>query len=251
MPLRPSLSRPDGPHMRVYDRFAFGDLAEIALLDGRQYRSREACYAKPKHGGGHTETPKDCPELVDPGRTFLGKEQEAWLGHGLARSQARWNVIGQDVLMAQLREKRPDGTVGFWTDDWNGYPAARTRLLQKVADTKVRNPVVLGGDLHSFWANDLKLDFDDPKSPVVASELVGTSITSNGPPYDLFAPWAADSPHVRFFDSRQRGYLAIELAKERLTARCQAISDPRDPNAALTTLATFAVENGRPGVQRA
>ena len=251
MPLRPSLSRPDGPRMRVYDRFAFGDLAEISVLDGRQYRSREACYAKPKHGGGHQETRASCPELFDPARSMIGAEQEAWLAAGLARSQARWNVIAQDVLMAQLREKQDDGSIAFWTDDWNGYPASRTRLLQHLHDAKVRNPVVLGGDIHSFWANDLKLDFDEPSSPVVASEFVGSSITSYGPPYDKFAAWAADCPHVRFFDSRQRGYLWIEVAPDQMTAHCRTVSDARNPHAALGTLASFAVANGRAGVQRA
>ncbi|HXZ86594.1 MAG TPA: alkaline phosphatase D family protein, partial [Myxococcota bacterium] len=249
MPL-PSRSRPDGPQMRVYDRYAFGDLVEIALLDGRQYRSREACYGRPDHGGGHVETAASCPELFAQERSLLGAAQEAWLAEGLARSQARWNVIAQDVLMAQLRERQDDGSMAFWTDDWNGYPRSRTRLLQRVHDAKVHNPVVLSGDIHSFWANDLKLDFDDPKSPVVAAEFVGTSITSYGPPYDKFAAWVADNAHVHFFDSRQRGYLWIELAPERMSAHCRAISDARDPQATLATLAAFAVESGRAGVQR-
>jgi alkaline phosphatase D len=249
MPLR-SVSRPAGSSLRLYDRYAFGDLAEISVLDGRQYRSREACWAKPNHGGGHVETAARCPELVDPARSMLGMEQEKWLADGLGRSAARWKLIAQDVLMAQLRERQDDGSAGFWTDDWNGYPASRARLLQRVHDAKLANAVVLGGDIHSFWANDLKLDFDDPKSPVVASELVGTSISSWGPPYDKFAAIAADNPHVHFFDSRRRGYLALDLVPERLTARFQVISDVRDPNATLSTLASFVVESGRPGPQR-
>ena len=56
MPLRPIMSRPEGPLMRIYDRFTFGDLIEISMIDGRQYRSREACYAPPNKGGAHLET---------------------------------------------------------------------------------------------------------------------------------------------------------------------------------------------------
>ncbi|HTO08849.1 MAG TPA: alkaline phosphatase D family protein [Myxococcota bacterium] len=249
MPLR-AVSRPQGASLRLYDRYAFGDLVEFQVLDGRQYRSREACWSKPSHGGGHVESAKSCPELVDPARSMIGMAQEKWLADGLSHSKARWNVIAQDVMMAQLRERQADGSAGSWTDDWNGYPVSRARLLQHVHDAKVKNPVVLGGDIHSFWANDLKLDFDDPKSPVVASELIGTSISSWGPPYEKFAAFAADNPHVHFFDSRQRGYLAIDLAPERLTARFQVISDVRDPKATLSTLASFSVENGRPGPQR-
>jgi alkaline phosphatase D len=95
-------------------------------------------------------------------------------------------LIAQDVLMAQLRRRR-DGIDAFWTDDWNGYPANRARLLQHIYDSKVSNPVVISGDIHSFFANDLKLDFDDESSPIVATEFVGTSISSYGPPYDPIA----------------------------------------------------------------
>ena len=251
MPLRPSRARPSGPALRLNERFAFGDLVLFSVLDGRQYRSREACYAKPDHGGGHVETDASCPELRDPARSLLGSGQEAWLADGLASSPARWNVIAQDVMMAQLRERQADGSLGFWTDDWNGYPASRSRLLQHVHDQRVRNPVVLSGDIHSFWANDLKLDFDDPRSPTVASELVGTSITSYPPPYEKFAAYLADNPHVRFFDSRQRGYLVCDATRAQLTARFQVISDPMDRGATLATLASFAIEDGRPGPLRA
>ncbi|HTO55337.1 MAG TPA: alkaline phosphatase D family protein, partial [Myxococcota bacterium] len=250
MPLRPSRVRPRSGSLDLYGRFGFGDLLEFSVLDGRQYRSREACYAKPDHGGGHVETDASCPELRDPHRNYLGPAQESWLAASLSKSRARWNVIAQDVLMAQLRERLPDGKIGFWTDDWNGYPVSRRKLLQTIHDQRVQNALVLSGDIHSFWANDLKLDFDDPRSPTVASELVGTSITSYGLPYDRFAGYLADNPHVRFFDSRWRGYMVSDVTPERVTTRFQAISNPQDPNAALSTLATFVVEDGKPGPVR-
>ena len=106
MPVRQILSRPNGPLMRVYDRFTLGDLIEISVIDGRQYRSRQACYAPPNKGGAHLETNASCPERLDAGRTMLGFGQEAWLYAGLARSKARWNLIAQDVLMAQLRRNQ-------------------------------------------------------------------------------------------------------------------------------------------------
>jgi len=109
---------------------------------------------------------------------------------------------------------------------------------------------VLGGDIHSFWANDLLADFDDPRAPVIASELITTSITSYPPPYEKFAGYLADNPHVRFFESRSRGYLSLDLTPTQLTARCQVISDPQDPKATLSTLATFTIADGRPGPVR-
>ena len=251
MPVRPILSRPDGPVMRIYDRFTFGDLLEISMIDGRQYRSRPACYAPPDRLRGHLESDAGCPQRRADGRSMLGLAQENWLGLGLARSKARWNVIAQDVLMAQLRQKMPNGDIGFWTDDWDGFPASRRRLLRRVAETRVANPVVVGGDIHAFFANDLRVDFDDPKSPVVATEFVGTSVSSSGPPYEAFAAFLPDNPHVRFFDSRKRGYVSVDVDTKRMTARLQAISDVTDPEANISTLRTLAVENGRPGVVEA
>jgi alkaline phosphatase D len=247
MPLRPKHSQSTGPDFRLFDRFSFGDLAEFSMIDGRQYRSREACYGPPNKGGGHLETNESCPERRDPLRTMIGDEQEAWLFDGLTHSPARWNVIGQDVLMAQLRQKTPDGDFGYWTDDWDGYPASRTRLLQHISRSRVRNPVVLGGDIHSFWANDLKLDFDEPMSPTVATEFVGTSIASKGPPYELFAKCLPDNPHVRFFESRFRGYACADITRGAMTTRFRVVSDVSMPDATVSTLKTFAVEDGRPG----
>jgi alkaline phosphatase D len=226
-------------------------LAEFSVLDGRQYRSREACYGPPSKGGGHAETVDSCPELLDVRRSMLGETQEAWLFDGLAKSQARWNVIAQNVLMAQLHEHRADGSVGIWTEAWDGYPAARTRLLNHIHQSEVANPVVIGGDNHAFWSNDLKLDFDDLKSPVVASEFVGSSITSHGPPFDLISKWLPDNPHLRFFESRRRGYVTVDLTRKRMTARMCAISDPLDPAATVSTLKTFVVEDGCRGAAAA
>jgi alkaline phosphatase D len=247
MPVRPIISRPNGPLMRVYDRFTLGDLIEISVIDGRQYRSRQACYRPPYRGGGHLETNASCPERLEAGRTMLGFGQEAWLYAGLAHSKARWNLIAQDVLMAQLRRKR-DGIDAFWTDDWNGYPANRARLLHHIYDAKVSNPVVISGDIHSFFANDLKLDFDDESSLVVASEFVGSSISSYGPPYDAIAKALPDNPHVHFFDSRQRGYVVVDVMPDTMQVQMRTVSDAHDPKATISTFKTFAVEGGRPGV---
>jgi alkaline phosphatase D len=251
MPVRPILSRPDGPVMRIYDRFTFGDLLEISMVDGRQYRSRPPCYMPPDRLRGHLESDAACPERRQEGRSMIGLAQENWLGIGLARSKAKWNVIAQDVLMAQLRQKTASGDFGFWTDDWDGFPASRQRLLQRIAQTRVPNPVVIGGDIHAFLANDLRVDFDDPKSPVVATEFVGTSISSAGPPYDAIAASLPDNPHVRFFESRKRGYVSVDVDARQMAARLRAISDVTDPKASVSTLRTFAVENGRPGAVEA
>jgi len=247
MPVRPILSLPNGPIMRIYDRFTFGDLIEVSLIDGRQYRSRGACYAPPNKGGMHLETDASCPERREAGRSMMGFAQEAWLYSRLGHSKARWNLIAQDVLMAQYHVKQNDA-FAFSTDDWDGYPANRARLLKRIQDTQVSNPVVVSGDIHSFFANDLRLDFDDPSSPIVATEFVGTSISSYGPPHEIIAQALPENPHVHFFESRRRGYVCVDLERAQMQVQMRVVSDAHDPKADISTLRTFAVEGGKPGV---
>lgn len=85
------------------------------------------------------------------------------------------------------------------------------------------------------WVDGLKLDFDDPTSPTVATEFVGTSVSSHGPSYELFTTFLPDNPHVRLLESRLRG------TPRRLPTRFQAISNGRDPEATVSTLTTFVV----------
>jgi alkaline phosphatase D len=249
MPL-PLWARPRGPDMTLFNRADFGDLATFLILDGRQYRSPPACDT-PSKRGGKALVDSQCPERFDPRRSYLGKAQEAWLYREFRRPSARWNVLAQEQLMAEFKERLPSGEVSHWSEDWNGYPAARQRLLRQVADTRLADPVVIGGDIHSFWANDLKLDFDDPAAPAVASEFIATSVTSKGPPYERFAAWVADNPNVHFFESRKRGYASAELRPERLEVSFRALDDVRDPASAVATLRRFVVESGHPGPQLA
>lgn len=245
MPL-PAASRPNGGAMRIYNSIDWGDLLRIYVLDGRQYRSREACYG-PGKGGGHVETPRSCPELMDPARSLLGQEQERWLHDALAASPARWNVLAQGVLMARMQGARPDGGRGAWTEAWDGYPEARRRLLTHLQESRIANPVVIGGDNHAFWANDLKPDFDDEKAPAVATELIGSSITSHGPDYDATMKIVRQNPHVRFFESRRRGYAIADLTPERMETRLQIVTDATDPASPKETLARIMIETGKAG----
>jgi alkaline phosphatase D len=181
---------------------------------------------------------------MDPARSMIGMTQEKWLFDGLATSRAKWNVIANDVLMARLKQ---GDTGGYWTDDWDGYPKSRDRLMKHIAAAKPSNPVTITGDIHSFWANDLKADYENDASAVIGSELVGTSITSYGPPYDEFMKFMPKNPHVKFFDSRPRGYVSVDLTRDKMTAKFQTVSDITDANATLSTLKTFVVADGKPG----
>src|SRR4051812_7594056 len=137
MPL-PLWALPRGPDMTIFCRHDYGALATFFLVDGRQFRSRLACDTPPK-GGGKQVTDGACPERLDPRRSYLGKAQEAWLYREFGNSAARWNFLVQGQLMADLKERLDNGEISHWTEDWNGYPAARRLLLGQIAETGLAN----------------------------------------------------------------------------------------------------------------
>jgi len=244
----PKTMAPFGPHARIYRRHvAGGGLVSFCVLDDRQHRSHEAC-PRPGRGGSNSVDPAQCTELGDPKRTMLGAAQEAWLASALEGSRARWNIIAQQTRMAQMDELAGPGRRA-WTDSWDGYPAARRRLLESLA--RKSNPVVIGGDIHHFNVNQLKLDFDDPAAPVVASEFVGTSVSSRAFPQERADALRADNPHVLYAETRYRGYVRVEVTPQRLVADLRGLESVQTRAAACSTLASFAVEDGRPGPQKA
>lgn len=242
MPLRRCMA-PAGSRMRLHGRAAHGGLALFHLLDDRQYRSPQPCRDSGRNGqvlaGG-------CRSRGDPRATMLGRAQERWLQSGLAVSDARWNFVTQQTLMA-----RADFASGPETwllnDSWDGYPAARQRLLDDLVTRGVANPVVLGGDLHSFWVTDLKADFSDPRSPTLATEFVTTSITSDPVPERYNRRAMEINPHVRLALGTHRGYLRLDVTPERLTADLRGVDSVVDPDSDCKTLVTYVVEDGQPG----
>jgi len=249
MPL-PARMQPQGPDMRIYTTLDWGTLARFYTLDDRQYRSWHACPRPGRRGGSNTVDIDACGRLTSPGRSMLGRAQERWLDHALGESRAAWNVLAQQTPMAQFDQKPGPGRRA-WTDGWDGYPAARQRLFDSLVSRKARNPVVLGGDVHSFNVNQLKADFDQPESPIVASEFVGTSITSQAWSQERLNRYLPDNPHMLLVDSRYRGYVRVEVTPARWTADLRAMESVQKRDAACNTLATYVVENGRPGPQKA
>jgi alkaline phosphatase D len=238
-PLRPD-AMPSGPNARLYRRLTFGDLVEVNVLDTRQYRSPQPCGAAGPH----------CPDAFDPAVTLTGPEQEKWLLDGLSGSTARWNVIAQQVMMAQLDAAPAPDTQFFNHDQWDGYPAARQRILDHLRDVKVSNPIVLTGDIHSAWVADLKLDFDDETSPTVGTELIATSVTSYNP-YERLLPFSLSfNPHLKFCDVRH-GYTRADATPDALRTDFRALESVETPDARFETVGSFVVENGIAGAQKA
>ncbi|MCU7726032.1 alkaline phosphatase D family protein [Actinoplanes sp. KI2] len=235
LPLRP-MSKPAGTSMQLYRRFGWGRLATFHMLDTRQYRDPQAC-------GGHW---KVCADAALPGRTMTGSAQEKWLFDGLAQHRATWDVIGQQVFFAGQLDSHGRGNM----DAWDGYRAARDRLQRGWVERGVRNPVVLSGDIHTAWANNLKLDYADPGSATIGAELICTSITSRGNGTAATAVPTADvNPHLKFYSDR-RGYTRAHVTPGRITADFRGVDAVSVRNSPIRTLGSFAILDGRPGLQR-
>ena len=235
-------SLPQGPSLRLYRRLNYGALAQFQVLDTRQYRSDHPC------GEGAQVR---CPAAVDPNTTMLGPEQEQWLLAGLDASTARWNVLAQSLQMAELEQQPGPGEL-YWNDSWPGYPAARSRILAHIMSRGIANPVVITGDIHCSWANDLKADWRDETSTTIGTEFIGTSISSEAAgTAGFFEPYLAENPHVKYFDPRRGGYVSCTVAADRWQSDYKVLTTALQPGAEIETVASFVVEDGNPGVQEA
>lgn len=229
----------------IHQTVTVGDLVSFHLLDTRQYRSQQAC---PRSGaaGGNEIDPASCAALADPGRSMLGAAQESWLEGSFSRSRSRWNLIGQQTLLAPL--VRPgNGAARIRTDGWDGYPPARGRLLEAIERSRLANPVVLGGDLHAFHVADLHVGAR-PDAPVLAAEFVTTSISSQAGAGACCADLLKTNPHLHHIDPSQRGYLRLDLRRDRLHVDLMGLDDVTRPDATVMRQAAWVVERGRPGV---
>ncbi|MEV7530439.1 alkaline phosphatase D family protein [Streptomyces hydrogenans] len=238
-PLR-APQRPEGPDMRLYRRLRFGRLAQFDVLDTRQYRSDQA------YGDGW-QVPGPLSE--DPARTMTGAAQERWLLDGWRASDARWNVLPQQVVLAERRD-RSTADFKLSMDSWDGYPASRQRILAGAESAGVENLMVLTGDVHVGYGFDLKADFRDPASRTLGTEIVATSIASGKDGADRpsnYDKLMQANPHLRFFNGR-RGYVTVAFGEESARADFRTVPYVTTPGAPVTTAGSFVTEAGNPGL---
>ncbi len=243
MPVR-AATLPSGPRMRLYRRLPFGRLIDFSVLDTRQYRSNQACGGVPATG---------CAEADDPRRTMLGADQEKWLFGELATTKATWTLLGQQVptFARDAAASNPQGR--YPMDKWDGYTAARRRLYERLLETKAPNPIVLSGDVHLHYGAELKLDFQNEKSPSVGAEFTNSSITSGSDGADVAANWETlrgANPHIRYHSAR-RGYIACTATPADMRAEFKILDRVTVPGSPIRTGGTLVVEAGRPGVHTA
>jgi len=248
MPVR-RVMIPRGPDMLAYRLFRCGGLADIAVLDTRQYRSKQPC------GGGFKS---DCRDADGEARTMLGDRQERWLADILRGSAATWQVLAQQVLFSPLNWRsfgwiEPSGDAPHRMDAWDGATAARDRVVAMLRAARTPNPVVLSGDVHIDLALEIGRDANDPQSPCVGVEFLTTSVSSGG---DGTAGVKnddaiyADNPHLKYVGNR-RGYTRHVVTPRRWQADLRAAARISTKDAQVSTRKSFVVEAGRPGLAEA
>lgn len=238
----------NGSEMRIYGDFHYGRLANICMLDDRQYRDPEVC--TPSGIGSAIFDPKTCPELGNTSRTILGDVQERWLASQLKEANKNiWNVIGQPTLYAQRYFPSGDNLL-IWNDGWDGYPAARKKLDQSFIENKVKNLVIFGGDIHENWVGYIKADYNKSDSTVLGVEFCGTSITSIGGGNKYLAARLAKNPHFVFAEATKKGYGVAEFTPNTLTVSLRVVSDAQLEETTIETLAQFMVRSGSNTIER-
>jgi len=244
MPIREFAFR---PRSSIYRAFRYGNLAEIDMLDTRLFGRDQ-----------QPASPADTAAINDPNRQLLGVEQETWLFNRLYDSQSRgvrWRVLGQQVMMAQLSATRGASAINM--DQWDGYAPARARLFQHIAQNDIDNVVVLTGDIHSSWANDLAPNPYDATAydPVtgrgaVGVELVTPGVTSPGIEDPVAAAQTAAglrfvSPHMKFIELNKRGYVVVDINRDRVQSEWWHVPTVREKSDVQTLAAALTSESGK------
>ena len=231
MPVPPHMGR-DFSNYRIYDRYRFGKLLDIAVLDIRQYRTQP----DPQDATTHTAD-------------IFGADQENWLDKTLADSRAKWTVIAQQTLLSE-RDTAKGPATHYSLDGWDGYRASRERLVKGLGDANIENPLVIGGDLHAFYTADVKADYSDANAPTVASEFVCGSITSDGPTEASVATVLAENPHLKYANGKDHGYAILSLDDKQARSDFMIVSDRKKPDATTSIGPSFVVADGQKGAVR-
>ncbi|MBA2934920.1 alkaline phosphatase D family protein [Sphingomonas sp. CGMCC 1.13654] len=220
-------------------RVDYGSLARFHYPNTRLYRSDQPC--------GDNFKP-DCAARHAPGQDMLNAAQWSWLEEGFRSSRNSWNIVPQQVMLAIPDRREPGGSQPIYNmDSWGGYPAAQQHLLEIFAKAPGGNVLVVTGDEHRNYANDLIL-----RDKIVASEFVSTSITSNGdrPDDDNSANILANNSFVKWIND-QRGYVMTEVTREGCVGDYRTVETVEKRDAPVATAAKWAVASGKPGLVRA
>jgi alkaline phosphatase D len=233
------LPAPTSGDYQIYRSFPLGPLGQLFLLDGRQYRSDQAC------GDRVLSLDPPCTETFAPGRTMLGDVQQRWLLDGMAANTGPWNVIGNQTILADLTLN--GAVLNF--DQWDGYPEARQLLLGGIEQAGLTNVVTITGDIHAAGVTDLTLD-DENGRRVVATELITSSVSSSSNlPLGAEAV-LAQFPDVHYADGTRRGWVRNTITATSWEAEYRAVDDATRADSTISVPARFRIQPSAPGAQR-
>ena len=246
LPISPKRA-PVAENMRMHERYEWGQLAEFWTLDTRQFRSPHVCgtWRGPRNGRMLWR----CPDALKPERSMLGQDQELWLADGLAASTKAWKFIVQTTQIS------PSGLTGrfgslLYGDGWDAFPAARERLMAAIAQPRVPDVVCLGGDVHRHVAANLRLQPADLQSPIVASEIVTSSITSPGLSEFITQWMKAVNPDLLHLRSDGRGFVLLDVTPQQVACEFRATPHPVRADSRLSTQARYVIDRGVPGPRK-
>lgn len=247
LPISPHRA-PVGPGMPMHARYGWGQLADLWTVDTRQHRDPHVCSGV--HAPSRGKALWRCEAAQASERSMLGADQEAWLAEGLATSTCAWKFIVQSTQVSPGEIRTPLGPVQY-ADGWDAYPAARERLMAAIALPRVPDVVCLGGDVHRHVAAVLRADPRDRRSPVVASEIVTSSLTSLGLGELLNAWLKASNPDMLHARSDERGYVLLDVTPQRVAVEFRGTPHPVRPESRLRTQARYVIDRGVPGPRQA
>jgi alkaline phosphatase D len=213
------------------------------MLDTRQYRTDQ-----PNGDGYHDIN----DEAMSPKGSMLGARQFGWVRKSLTESTGTWNVLAQQTMMGMVDLKRGERRE-FYMDGWPAYAHERIRLIDFIRERRVPNAVVLTGDYHANWVNNLRVDDRQADTPLVATEFVSTSISSDGNGADRLEDWetaTSENACVQFYNA-QRGYVLCTLTPDAWRSDFRIVKDVTRPGAPIATRATYVIEAGTPGAKEA
>lgn len=238
---------------KIYRVHRYGNLVDLIMIDARLIGRTEEMDAFT-----NAETPGDPCEAKREDRTILGAEQRQWLLEELSNSTAKWRVIGNQVMIAQLLiPGTPDALPDFGipadtplpvgcgggfvlnSDQWDGYANDQYIVFNHLADNGIDNNIVLTGDIHSSWANELTNNLDTYGTALettVGVEFICPGVTSNpnSTLQQFRDPLQAGNPHIKYLDTDKRGYFLLDITADKVQAEWNYVTTLLERNSAHT-----------------
>ena len=249
MPVR-GYGKPGDNRFHLRRTIHAGWLAQINLLDTRQFRDRQYLCSNNEPAYGFGNYRERCPVIFADERSMLGEAQERRVMESIVNNRTPWNVIASSSVFSPFHLDIDDKTLNF-TGSWDGYPANRDKIVGAINRSATGQAVILSGDMHSFWAIDgMESAAISDRFPGV--EFVVSSISANWP--DQMDKPITDNlvsnPQIKFYEPDKRGYLLHDVSAQEWQTTARAVHDVRDAQSGVFDLARFVVESGKPGFKR-